>query len=158
MRQSHSPGHSPNHHITSASALLTFWPGRFPFMGGGPAHCEMSSSTLASTTRHQQISLAPAVPTQCLCAVLSRSVMSDLCDPMDCGPPDSSVHGDSPGKNNGVGGHALLQWIFPTQGSNPGLSHCRWILYHLSYKESPLPSEPQGKFSVSGHCQMFPEQ
>ena len=32
-----------------------------------------------------------------------------LCDPMDCSPPDSSVHGDSPGKNTGVGCHALLQ-------------------------------------------------
>ena len=43
-----------------------------------------------------------------------------LCDPKDCSPPDSSVHGDSPGKNTGVGCHALLQGIFPTQGWNPG--------------------------------------
>ena len=35
-----------------------------------------------------------------------------------------------PGKNTGVGGHALLQRIFPTQGLNPGLLHCRQILYH----------------------------
>ena len=40
---------------------------------------------------------------------------------------------DSPGKNTGVGCHSLLQGIFPTQGSNPGLPHCRWILYHLSH-------------------------
>ena len=39
---------------------------------------------------------------------------------------------DSPGKNSGVGCHALLQGIFPTQGSKPGLPHCRWILYHLN--------------------------
>ena len=45
-----------------------------------------------------------------------------------CSPPGSSVHGDSPGKNAGVGCHALLQGIFPTQVSNPGLPHCRWIL------------------------------
>ena len=44
-----------------------------------------------------------------------------LCDPMDCSLPGSSVHGDSPGKNIGTGCHALLQGIFPTQGSNPGL-------------------------------------
>ena len=37
-------------------------------------------------------------------------------------------------KNIGVGFHALLQGIFPTQGSNPGLPHCRWILYHLSHQ------------------------
>ena len=37
---------------------------------------------------------------------------------MDCSPPGSSVHEDSPGKNTGVGCHALLQGIFPTQESN----------------------------------------
>ena len=60
-----------------------------------------------------------------------------LCDPLDCSPPGSSVHGDSPGKNTGVGCHALLQGIFPTQGSNPGLPHCRWSLSCLSYQGSP---------------------
>ena len=60
-----------------------------------------------------------------------------LCDPMDCSPPGSSVHGDSPGKNTGVGCHALLQGIFPTQEPNPGLLHCRQILYHLSQLGTP---------------------
>ena len=40
---------------------------------------------------------------------------------------------NSPGQNTGMGGLSLLQ-IFPTQGSNPGLLHCRWILYQLSYQ------------------------
>ena len=44
---------------------------------------------------------------------------------------------DFPGKGTGVGRHFLLQGIFPTQGSNPGLLHCRQILYWLSYKRSP---------------------
>ena len=39
-----------------------------------------------------------------------------------------------PGKNTGEGCHALLQEIFPNQGSNPGLLCCRWILYHLSHQ------------------------
>ena len=60
-----------------------------------------------------------------------------FCDPTECSLPGSSVHGDSPGKNAGVGCHALLQGIFPTQGSNPGLPHCRQILYQLSHKGSP---------------------
>ena len=60
-----------------------------------------------------------------------------LCDPMDCSPPGSSVHGDSPGKNTGVGCHALLQGIFPAQGSNPGLQHCRQILSCLRHQGSP---------------------
>ena len=44
---------------------------------------------------------------------------------------------DSPGKNTGVGCHALFQGIFPTQGSNPDLPHCRQILNHLSHQGSP---------------------
>ena len=55
-----------------------------------------------------------------------------LCDPMDCSPPSSSVHGNSPGKSTGMGCCALFQGIFPSQGLNPGLLHCRWILYQLS--------------------------
>ena len=42
-----------------------------------------------------------------------------LCNPMDCSPPDSSVHGILQASNTGVGCHALLQGIFPIQGSNP---------------------------------------
>ena len=44
-----------------------------------------------------------------------------LYNPMGYSPPGSSVHGDSPGKNTGVGCHALLQGIFLTQRSNPSL-------------------------------------
>ena len=57
-----------------------------------------------------------------------------LCNPVDCSPPTSSVHGDSPGKNTGVGCLALLLGILPTQGSYLGLSNCRQILYHLNHK------------------------
>ena len=60
-----------------------------------------------------------------------------LYDPTDYSPPGSSFHVASPGKNTGVGCHALLQRIFPIQRSNPGLPHCREILYHLSYQGSP---------------------
>ena len=59
----------------------------------------------------------------------SHSVVSDSLRP----------HGlycsrNSPGQNTGVGSLSLLQGIFPTQGSNPGLPHCRRILYQLSYQ------------------------
>ena len=62
--------------------------------------------------------------------------------PRDChsewvSPPGSSVDGGSLGKNTGVSCHALLQGIFPTQGSNPGSQHCRWILYGLSHQRNP---------------------
>ena len=45
---------------------------------------------------------------------------------------------DFPGKNTGVGCHFLLQGIFPTQGLNPGLPHCRQTLYPLSHQGSPM--------------------
>ena len=44
---------------------------------------------------------------------------------------------NSPGQNTGVGSLSLLQGIFPTQGLNPGLLHCRQILYRLSHQGSP---------------------
>ena len=73
------------------------------------------------------------------CTVLCLVAQSclTLCDAMDHSPPGSSVHGDSPGKNTGMDCHALLQGIFPTQGSNPNLLHCSRILYHLNHLESP---------------------
>ena len=45
---------------------------------------------------------------------------------------------NSPGQNTGVGRLSLLQGIIPTQGLNPDLPHCRWILYQLSHKGSPI--------------------
>ena len=60
-----------------------------------------------------------------------------LCDPTVCRLPGSSVHGDSPGKSAVVGCYFLHQGIFPTQGLNPGLLHCRYILYCLSHQRSP---------------------
>ena len=68
------------------------------------------------------------------CAALCLVAQScpTLCNLMDCNPSGSSAHGDSPSKT-GVGYHALFQGIFPTQGLDPGLPHCRWILYHLNH-------------------------
>ena len=75
-----------------------------------------------------------------LCATLCLVAQSrlTLCHPIDCNLLGISVLGDSPGKNTGVCCHALLQGIFPNQGLNPGLPHCRWILYHLSHQGSPM--------------------
>ena len=58
-----------------------------------------------------------------------------LCDRLGCSPPGSCVRGDSPGRNTGC--QALLQGIFLTQGSNPGLLHCRRILDCQSHQRSP---------------------
>ena len=63
----------------------------------------------------------------------SRSVVSGSLQPHGLYSP-----WDSPGQNTGMGSLSLLQGIFPTQGSNPGLSHCRQILYQLRQKGSPM--------------------
>ena len=71
-----------------------------------------------------------------------------LLRPHDCSLPESSVHGFlQAGKNIGVGCHALLQGIFPTQGLNLGLPYCRQILYCLSYQGNPY-------LSICGHIYM----
>ena len=99
---------------------------------------------------------------QCVKVKSEREVAQScptLHDPMHCSLPGSSIHGicqarvlewdaiafsdglysqwNSPGQNTGVGSLSLLQGIFPTQGSNPGLLHCRQIFYQLSHKGSP---------------------
>ena len=53
---------------------------------------------------------------------------------MFCNPKDYTAHGIF--QATGVGRLSLHQRIFPTQGSNPGLPHCRWILYKLSHQGS----------------------
>ena len=66
----------------------------------------------------------------------SCSVVSNPLQPYGLQPARLLCPWDFPGNNTGVGCHFLLQGIFPTQGSNPGLLHCRQML---------LPSEPPGK-------------
>ena len=50
---------------------------------------------------------------------------------------------NSSGQNSGIGSLSLLQGIFPTQGSNPGLLHCRRILYQLSHQPPTSPNPPR---------------
>ena len=74
-------------------------------------------------------------PTKISCTSMwseSCSVVSNSLRPHGLYRPWNSPH-----QNTGVGSHSLLQGIFPTQGSNPGLPHRRWILYQLSHKGSP---------------------
>ena len=85
----------------------------------------------------RRIALFPKMPNGTVLCCVPQSCLT-FSDPMDCSPPVSSIHWDSPGKNTGVDCLALLQGIFPSQGSNPGLPHCRRILYQLSYKNSTV--------------------
>ena len=90
--------------------------------GGVSPHCKVCSQPLTS-----------GVCLSTFCAM--QYSLTQFCMTLsDCSSPGSSVLGDSPGKNTGVGCHAL---IFPTQGLNPGLLHCRQILSCLSHQGSP---------------------
>ena len=68
-----------------------------------------------------------------------------LCDSVDW-PARLLCPWDSPGKNTGVGCHPLLQGIFTTQGLNPGLPHCRRVLYCLRHQGSPPSHLPFNKY------------
>ena len=87
--------------------------------------------------------------------MLGRLVVSDSLQPHGLQPTRPPLHGDSPGKNTGVGCLALLQRIFPTQGSNPGLPHCRW-----NFLPTELPGKPKntGVGSLSLLQEIFPTQ
>ena len=61
-----------------------------------------------------------------------------LCDPHGLSPTRLLSPWNFPGKSTGVGCHFLLQGIFPIQGLNPGLPHCRQTLYRLSHQGSPM--------------------
>ena len=77
-----------------------------------------------------------------LCHV-SHSVVSDSLRHHGLEPTRLLCPRNSPGKNSGVGSHALLQGILPTQELNSGLLHCRQILYCLSYPGNPLVAKCQ---------------
>ena len=118
--------------------------------------------------------------------MLSRSVVLDSAPPWTIACPSLLCPWYSPGKNTGTGCHTLLQGIFPIQGLNPGLPHCRWILHCLRHQGSSrilewvaypfsrassdpgietrspalhtgsLPAELPGKPSRSGRAACFP--
>ena len=65
----------------------------------------------------------------CVCVCVSFSVMSNSLEPHELQPTRPLCPWNSTSKNTRVGCYSLFQGMFPTQGLNPGLLHCRWILY-----------------------------
>ena len=70
-----------------------------------------------------------------------QKVMFDSLRPHGLWPARHLCPWNSPGQNTGVDSCSLLQGIFPTQGSNPGLPYCRQILYRLSHQRSKRPAK-----------------
>ena len=119
MRDVYDPGSRPSPDLKSAAALiLDFQPS------------EQHNNSTCST--------------YCCCCLVAKTCPT-VCDPTDCSPPGSSVHGISPGKKMGVACHFLLQGIFPVQGSNLGFLLCRWI-YHWATWEGLKPM-------TQGYCE-----
>ena len=122
--------HSASHWIISAPrwenlCCTTSW----------NAFCGFTISVFSRTTRNQLLGCRAFQAGRC-CWI--TQLCPTLCNPMGCSLPGSCAHGDSPGKNTGVGCHALLQGSFWSQGLNPVLPHCKQILYRLSHQGSPL--------------------
>ena len=116
------------------------WPARrweVTQRGTDGGRAKTGSSQLAMSRGYTpRTGTAPSSPipfSASLLRLVAQSCLT-LCDPTDCSPPGSFVHGDSPGKNTRVGCHPLLQGISPTQELNPDLPHCRQSLYCLSHQ------------------------
>ena len=108
-----------------------------PFQGSGSLNGEAAfSQPLPLPDQIRKMTEETPKKALCVC-VLTTLVLSDSMRPHGLQPSRLLCPWDSPGKNTGVGCHSLRQGIFPTQGSNPGLLHCRQTLYHLSYQGSP---------------------
>ena len=104
---------------------------------------EIKLPTSAGPSKKQESSRktstsAPLTLLKPLTVCVSRSAMSDSWRPHGLGLTRLFCPWDSSGKNTGVGCHPLLQEIFPTQGLNPGLQHCRQTLYLPSHQGSSL--------------------
>ena len=83
--------------------------------------------------------------------VLVAQWVSDSLQPHGLQPTRLLCPWNSPGKNTEEGSYSLLQGIFPTQGSNQGLLHCRQIHYQVSYQGSPWDSHCFS-FCCSNRC------
>ena len=103
---------------------------RAPFLPAGAALADPDDGTMAGGVRVLAgvSTLLPSNHLRKAPQVTFPKLRSDSATP-------ASVN--SQGQNPGVGSLSLLQWIFPTQGSNSGLPHCRQILYKLSHQGSP---------------------
>ena len=107
-------------------------PGFNPWVGKIPRRrAQQPTPVLLPEESHRQRSLVGYSPWGCNESE-SCSVLSDSLQPHGLYSP-----WNSPGQNTGVGSLSLLWGIFPTQGLNPGLLHCRQILHQLNYQGSP---------------------
>ena len=114
-----SPGDLPNPGIKLTSLV-------FPALAGGLFITSTTWKTWQKTVWKWEVK------------VLIVQSCPTLCDPMDCSLPGPSVHGILQARILEWAGIPFFRGIFLTQGSNPGLLHCRQIIYCLSHQGSPI--------------------
>ena len=108
-----------------------------PGQVNGPLRASGPFTSGAVTGRRDKTQEALHESTQHAVLRLAARLCLTLCNPMDCSPPGSSVHGVLQVRILEWGAMACSRGSSQTQGSNPGLPHCRRILYHLSHQGSP---------------------
>ena len=98
---------------------------------------EAWQATVHVVTKSQTQLKRLSKPARSICKRFVKSE-SEICSVVSDSLRPYGLHNpwNSPGQNTGVGSFFLLQGIFPTQGSNPGLPHCRQILYQLRHREA----------------------
>ena len=135
----YSPWDSPGQNTGVDS--LSLLQGTFPTQGSNPGlpHCRQILYQLSHKGIYTKIYMC----------VLASLIISHSLRPHGMRPTMFLCPWNSTGQNTGVDSLSLLQGIFPTQGSNPGLLHCRWILYQLTHKGSPKAEEPEIKLLTS---------
>ena len=131
------------HHSSKVSIL---W--HSTFFIGQLSRPYMTTGKTIALTRWTFVSNIKTVSVRCKCnksesKSKSVSVVSDSLRPRGL-----YSSWNSPGQNTGVGSLSLLQGIFPTQGWNPGLPHCRRILYWLSHQGSPCNCNNHTSFNI----------
>ena len=120
---------------------------------GGTKRAERARGSTVSGSRSGLCTLDKTTAPKHFAWAWSLQSCLAVCDPMDCSPPGSSVHGNSPGKNIGVGCHALLQGIFLAQGSNLSLMSPAlaggFFTFSITWEASPPPRPAQSTLSTS---------
>ena len=122
-------------------------PGEEPVEWGGPAS---QFGYVVSDRLKRPLGIVQGISEGCVLVSENCLVMSDSLQ-----PPKLYSPWNSPGQNTGVSSLSLFQGIFPTQGSNRGLPHCRRILYQLSHKGSPNVCWPHEFESDHGEIKLW---
>ena len=140
--------------MLEGKGTLPEWWGCMTRRLSGPAEAVLARPGQPEHQNSDNTGLCVCVCCVCVCVLVTQSCLTLQLHGLK--PTRLLCPWDSPGKNNGVGSHSLLQGIVPTQGSNSGLWHCRQIFYHLSHQGSPYPLQTPQFCKMLASCCWHP--